>query len=178
MLPALLAQIGLPLLVKAVGAGLSRIDHPAAAGAAAALDAVDKAVTTSEITPEQVAEANRHVERMTEIEAETGRAILTEVNASLRAEIASEDKYVRRMRPTFGYVMAATWAVQMGATSWAVIDSPRDAPAVLAALAETWWLWTVALSVLGIYVAGRSKEKGSSLLGALPFPVPGRKPGR
>jgi hypothetical protein len=100
------------------------------------------------------------------------------VNTTMQTEAKSNDVYVRRMRPTFGYVMAATWAVQMGATSWAVIDSPRDAPAVLAALAETWWLWTVALSVLGIYVAGRSKEKGSSLLGALPFPVPGRKPGR
>jgi hypothetical protein len=47
---------------------------------------------------------------------------------------------------------------------------------VMTGIAETTMLWGIGLSVLGIYVAGRSKEKGSSLLGALPFPVPGRKP--
>lgn len=42
-----------------------------------------------------------------------------------------------------------------------MIDPPKDAPAVLAALAEARWLWTVALSVLGVYVAGRTAEKGA-----------------
>ena len=28
---------------------------------------------------------------------------------------AFEDAYVRRMRPTFGYIMALTWLAQMGA---------------------------------------------------------------
>ncbi|MDP9195405.1 MAG: hypothetical protein M3O22_01330 [Pseudomonadota bacterium] len=41
MIPALLAQGGIPLLVKAVSAGLKRIDSPVAKTAAGALDSVD-----------------------------------------------------------------------------------------------------------------------------------------
>lgn len=159
MLPALLAQLGFPLLVKAVGAGLSRIDHPAAKGAAEALEAVDAAVGRAEIAPEQMAEANRHVEALARLESEDYRTAITEVNTSLRAEVTSNDPYVRRMRPTFGYIMAVTWLAQMMAVAWVIIADPVQAGAVIAALASLGTIWSVGLAVLGIYVYKRSEEK-------------------
>lgn len=154
MIPAVLAQVGLPLLVRLVGGALSQIDHPAARAAAQALETAG-----GTLTHEQVAEANRHLEAMARLESEEGRETVREVNASLRAEAASEDAYVRRMRPTFGYVMAATWAAQMGAVAWIVVRRPGEAAAVIEALGALSVVWSVGLSVLGVYVYRRSADK-------------------
>lgn len=159
MLPALLAQIGLPFLIRAVGAGLGRIDHPAAAGAAEALGQVGTALSSGQIPAESVTEANRHVERLTELDTAASRDVLTQINTSLRAEAASEDAYVRRMRPTFGYAMAAAWMAQMGAVAWVMVTAPADAGTVINALESLGTIWTVGLGVLGIYVYKRSGDK-------------------
>ncbi len=154
MIPAVLAQVGLPLLVRLVGGTLSRIDHPAARAAAQSLE-----TAAGTLTQEQVAEANRHLETMARMESEEARETIREVNASLRTEAASEDAYVRRMRPTFGYVMAATWAAQMGAVAWVVVRRPGEAAAVIEALGALSVVWSVGLSVLGVYVYRRSSDK-------------------
>ncbi len=164
MIPALIAQIGLPLLAKLVGGALSRIDHPAAKEAAQALEAAG-----ASLGPEQVAEANRHLETLARLDSDEDRETLREVNASLRAEVASEDAYVRRMRPTFGYVMAASWAAQMGAVAWIVVREPAEAAAVIEALGALSVMWSVGLSVLGVYVYKRSADKAL----AAGVPVPG-----
>ena len=96
---------------------------------------------------------------MARLESEEDRETIREVNASLRAEAASEDAYVRRMRPTFGYVMAATWAAQMGAVAWIVVRRPGEAAAVIEALGALSVVWSVGLSVLGVYVYKRSSDK-------------------
>jgi hypothetical protein len=155
MLPALLAQVGIPLLVRLVAGALGRVDHPAAKAASEALAAAGDV-----LPPEQVAEANRHLEAMARLVSEEDRETLREVNASLRAEVASDDAYVRRMRPTFGYVMAATWAAQMGAVAWTLVAHPAEAAALVEALASLSVVWSVGLSVLGLYVYKRSAEKG------------------
>ena len=193
MIPAILAQLGIPLLIKLVGEGLRKLDNPIADGAADALSQVDDAITAGKITPERVAEANRHTERMAQIAADEYRTTIAEANASLRTEVASGDAYVRRMRPTFGYVMALTWAGQMGAIAYVIVTDPGKAGAVIAAMASLGTIWTVGLSVLGIYVYKRSQEKqtlvsdstgfatGTDLLNRLfradSAPIPGRKPG-
>lgn len=159
MIPALLAQIGLPLLVKTVGGLLGRIDNPAAKAAAGALDAVGEAVAARQITPEQVAEAHRHLERMTALNTQEAIAALAQINATFRSEITSGDAYVRRWRPTFGYSVALTWTATMGAVSWAVVVEPLQAPAIIAALVNTAPIWGVALGVLGISVVKRSQDK-------------------
>lgn len=192
MIPAILAQLGIPMLIKLVGAGLRKLDHPVADGAADALGQVDDAITAGKITPERVAEANRHTEEMARIAADEYRTTITEVNRSLRAEVVSNDAYVRRMRPTFGYVMAFTWAAQMGAIAYVIVTDPGQAGPVIAAMASLGTIWTVGLSVLGIYVYKRSQEKRSLLEDAHDFaggtdllnrlfrsdsaPKPGRKP--
>lgn len=163
MIPALLASIGLPVLVKAVGSALSMFDHPAAKLAAGALGDVGKALTAKDITPEQVAEAHRHLERMAELDSTEAREALTQINTSLRTEAASEDWYVRRWRPTFGYAMALTWSVTMVAVAWAIIADPAQAPIIISALVNTSPIWGVALGVLGVAVVKRSQDKAATL---------------
>lgn len=154
MIPAFLASIGLPLLVKAVGSALSGVEHKAAKAAAEALSQVGDA-----LAPEQVAEANRHIERMAELDTAEAREALVQVNESLRAEVASEDWYVRRWRPTFGYAIAVTWTATMAAVSWAIVADPAQAPAIIAALVNTSPIWGIALGVVGVSVVKRSQDK-------------------
>ncbi len=84
---------------------------------------------------------------------------LAEINATMRAESASDDRYVRRWRPTFGYAVALTWTATMLAVSWAVIAEPAQAPNIIAALVNTSPIWGIALGVLGVAVVKRSHDK-------------------
>lgn len=163
MIPALLAQIGLPLLVKAVGGALSSSDNPVAKAAGVALGEVDAEIGAGRIGGEDLKEANRHLEAMTDLQGSFDKTWLEQVNRTMRAEALSEDAYVRRMRPTFGYIMALTWAAQMGAIAYVVAVEPEKAAPVIAAIASLGTIWTVGLSVLGIYVYKRSSEKQQAL---------------
>ncbi len=162
MLPALLAQIGLPLLARLAGAGLKAIDTPAAKAAAEALGEVERALDRGEVAPEALAEANRHIEALAAARSAEARTAWREVNASMRAEAGAEDAYVRRWRPTFGYMVALTWGLQMGAVAWSVLATPADAPAILAAAASLSAMWGVALAVLGVAVHERSRDKAAA----------------
>ena len=161
MIPALLAQVGLPVLVRLVSGALGKIDNPVAKTAAGALADVGEAIGTKTISPEQVAEANRHVESLAKLESEDYRETIREVNATMRAEATSEDAYVRRMRPTFGYIMAVTWGLQMSAIAYTIIAEPQFVKEVGEALAALTVIWSVGLSVLGVYVWKRSSEKAA-----------------
>ena len=157
MIPALLAQIGLPLLARLAGAGLEALDNPAAEAAAEALRKVDGALGSGAVSPDALAAANRRIEAAARSrEAETA---LRAVNATMRAETRAEDAYVRRWRPTFGYAVTAAWAVQTGAIAWAVVARPAEAPAILAAAASLSAMWGVALAVLGVAAHDRSRDK-------------------
>ncbi|MEW5729037.1 MAG: 3TM-type holin [Pseudomonadota bacterium] len=186
MIPALLASVGLPLLVKAVKGALSDVDNPIAQTAAAALGEVDGAVSSGQITPDQIAEANRHVERMAEIDSTEAREALAQINTTMRTEAQSEDWYVRRWRPTFGYAVALTWVLTMAAIAWAIVADPGQAPTIIAALVNTSPIWGIALGVLGISVVKRSQDKavkagqtpaggGGGLLGLLGDRLQGAK---
>lgn len=159
MVAPLLAQIGIPVLSEILSGALKKVDHPVAKGAADALDSLDKALMSGQITPEQMAEANRHAEKMAEIQSGEFQSRLSEVNKSLRVEVASEDKYVRRMRPTFGYLIALTWAAQMLALAYVIVFDTGQASLVIEAMQSLGTIWTVGLSVLGIYVYKRSADK-------------------
>jgi len=162
MISALLAQIGLPMLIKTVTSALDKISSPTAKAAAITLKKVDAAISNGEISIDEIKESNRHIERMTELESEEVKTAISEVNASLRAEAASSDPYVRRMRPTFGYLIAASWACQMLAVAFVILEEPDKAVTVTAAMSNLDTVWTVGLSVLGIYVYKRSQEKSKN----------------
>ncbi|MCB1557246.1 MAG: ribokinase [Alphaproteobacteria bacterium] len=159
MLSALFAKIGLPVLVSVLSDSLKKVRHPAAQGAAAALETLETSLQNHEIPTEQIEEANRHAEKMAEMAWQEQAATLSEVNQSLRAEVASEDPYVRRMRPTFGYLMALTWAAQMLAIAYVMVFRTAESNLVIEAMGSLSMIWTVGLSVLGIYVYKRSEDK-------------------
>ena len=97
--------------------------------------------------------------------AETNQ--LTEINKTMRAEAAANDAYVRRWRPTYGYVTAATWFLQACAITAAIVAAsfvhPEDADKIMQGVAALMGalglMWSIALSVLGINVNARSADK-------------------
>lgn len=159
MIPAALVQVGIPVLINILSETLSSIDTPITRGAARALEEVDAAIRAGQISNEQVAEANRHAEKMAELQVQENAAGLTAINETIRAEVASQDMYVRRMRPTFGYLMAVTWAAQMLALAYIIVFETEKSVYVLNAMGSLSAIWAVGLSVLGIYVYKRSEEK-------------------
>lgn len=165
------AQIALPALVKGLAEGLSKVKSPVAAGASAALVELGSAFDSGAVSPEQLAEINRHVEKMREIEATENTNFVTQVNESLRSESASSDPYVRRMRPTFGYIIAMTWGAQMLALAYVIVFDTPQAGAVIGAMSDLGAIWAVGLSVLGIYVYKRSEEKRTLDRPAEPAPA-------
>ena len=159
MLTSILSKIGLPLLIEFVARALERIDNPIAKSASEALDHVEEALSKGVITSEDMAEAHRHAEVMAQMRVAEVEARLHEVNESLRSEISSTDKYVRRMRPTFGYIMAVTWAAQMFGLAYIIVFETEKAQFILQGMASLSTIWGVGLSVLGIYVYKRSEDK-------------------
>ncbi len=154
-----IAKVGIPVILEGLRTVFSKINNPISQGASAAIGSVLDALTTGAISPEQASEMNRHLEKLAELESLENKTALEQINTSLRAEVASSDLYVRRMRPTFGYLMALTWAAQMFAVAYVIIFKTSQASVVVDALSSLGTIWTVGLSVLGIYVYKRSEEK-------------------
>lgn len=155
----LLAQVGIPVLVKTVSEALKHVDHPLAKGASSALGGLNDALRQGAITPEQMERAHAHVEKMAELEVSERQVALEQINTSLRTEVTSSDSYVRRMRPTFGYLIAVTWAAQMLALAYVIVFETEKASLVIEAMESLGTIWAVGLSVLGIYVYKRSEDK-------------------
>ena len=159
MLSSILSQIGFSLLIEFVAQGLGRIKHPAATVAREALSQVEEAIKTGGIDSASVMEANRHAEEMARINLKQYETSMVQINESMRAEILSQDQYVRRMRPTFGYLMAITWAMQMGGLSYVIVFHTEKAAQLMHGMASLSTIWAVGLSVLGVYIYKRSEDK-------------------
>jgi hypothetical protein len=101
-------------------------------------------------------EHERELTRMM-LESETAR--LTEINKTMRVEAAANDGFVRRWRPTFGYMVALTWLIQSVAIAWAMVGSPENAAALINAVTALTPMWGIALSILGINISSRSRDK-------------------
>lgn len=164
MLSTILSKVGLPLLIEFVAKGLGRIQHPAARVASDALSQVEEVLQSGGISAEELAEANRHAEAMASIRLKEYETSLEQINASIRAEIISDDKYVRRMRPTFGYLMAFTWAAQMFGLAYVIVFHTERAATLMHGMSALSTIWAVGLSVLGVYVYKRSEDKKNSTI--------------
>lgn len=101
----------------------------------------------------------RYQAKLTELQLAAETAQLTEINKTMRAELASDSLYKSGWRPLFGYVMATAWAAIMFAVTYLMVTDPGAAAAVLVALSDTTVLWGIGLSVLGINIGQRSKDK-------------------
>jgi hypothetical protein len=167
VLGQIIATVGLPVLIDIIGRALGRVDHPVAKTASETLGTLKETVANGSLSEAQIAEANRHAEQLAQMDYQETQAQLAEINQSLRAEIASTDPYVRRMRPTFGYLMAVSWAAQMLGLAYIVVFETDKSAAVLEGMAALSTMWAVGLSVLGIYVYKRSEEKKTLSPGSL-----------
>jgi hypothetical protein len=176
MLATIISKLGLPMLVNLIAGALGRVDNTAAQNASKALQNFEGALAGGMITSEQMAEANRHAEELAKLKSKEYEAALSEVNQSIRAEALSSDAYVRRMRPTFGYFMAVTWAAQMLALAYVVIFKTEKAQEVLMGMESLSTIWAVGLSVLGIYVYKRSEEKKANLFSSSASTAPKKDP--
>ena len=170
MLGTLLATIGLPMLLKVAQIGLGSIKNPVAQAASKALADFQNETDSGNVTGDDLKEANRHIEAMATLESAEIQTAIQQVNESLRAEVASEDAYVRRMRPTFGYIMAVTWAAQMLALAYTILEDPAHSGEVINSMSSLSTIWSVGLAVLGVYVYKRSEEKGAKSK-SLPNPL-------
>lgn len=101
-------------------------------------------------------EHRRELQRMS-LEAETAR--LTEINKTMRAETQTDDAYVRRWRPTFGYAVCLTWVCQGLGLTYAIIAQPENAGDIIKAVGSLGMMWSVALGILGVNVSARSRDK-------------------
>ncbi len=176
-----IATLGATVLGSAVGGPLGGIagalvgkllgvsPKNGAGGVSDALDALGP--DASKIKLQEI--ENAHAEVLTQINALQVQAQQT--NQTMRVEYGSADAYVRRWRPTWGYVSAAAWAIEalaiMGAVIAAAVLALRSdstgAQALLGAVTSLVYalagLWTLALAVLGVNVVQRSRDKRTQM---------------
>ena len=154
MLPMILSAVGVPLLSKIIAGALARVDHPAARQAAKALTDLD-----IDLPSEAISQVNKGAQELAALELRQEGSALAQVNKTIQSEIISKDAFVRRMRPTFGYLMALTWACQMLGVAYVIVFAPERASDVLTGMGQLTGIWAIGLSVLGIYVYKRSEDK-------------------
>lgn len=159
MLSATLTSTGIPFLVSTLSKIFKQSKNTVLSNAGVVLEEVSDVLQKDKISEEEQKEAHRHLEEMLKIEQENQSKQLSEINQSLRAEVSSDDPYVRRMRPTFGYIMALTWMAQMLAVAYVMVFETANAGLLIEAIGALSPIWGVGLSVLGIYVYKRSEDK-------------------
>lgn len=92
---------------------------------------------------------------------------LETINATIRAEAASTDPYVRRWRPTFGYIGALSFGAMMFGLAYTIFDNPAEAANVATAIGSMSGVWAPLMAVLGVAVWTRSQDKKPPQIGPL-----------
>ena len=88
--------------------------------------------------------------------------------ALIKTEHANEDGYVRRMRPTFGYVGALCTLMMFSTVTYAMLfKGIDDAVKMIKAYSGMEWIMLGLFSVIGVYVVSRSKDKKPSVMGLI-----------
>lgn len=132
---------------------------------------------------------NEHKRELTKLQLEATTAHFGQINKTMRAEAESEDPYVRRWRPTFGYILAASFGLLIVAVCVLLVSVPFADPKALAQAANMitalsgvlMTLFGLGLTVLGVNIDRRSKDKqvaagqqpAAGLLGSLAQRLPG-----
>lgn len=97
------------------------------------------------------------------IESEEIKLALTQQHATMQAELASNDPYVRRWRPTWGYSMCAAWVLLFFGVAFVMVFHPQEAANVMNSVVAMTPLFGIGLAVLGINIHKRSQDKQVSL---------------
>ncbi len=164
MLQFILSQIGVPALIKIIERVLVQSDDPVFQETSRALSSLSRKLGAGEVADTLITQFNKDLADMRLTDSEIDQKTIEQINQSLRTEMISDDKYVRRMRPTFGYIMAFSWAAQMFAIAYVIIFDTARSGLVMSALSSLSAIWAVGLSVLGVYVYRRSDEKKQASL--------------
>ena len=142
----------------------------AATGATGAADG-DAALAALRENPQAVIDLQRQMMAYEHALLEEDTKRLQAVNETMRAEMTSGDSYVRRWRPTWGYITAGAWLFQSLAIGGAVAGgvaatldgNAEGARALLDGAADLIGAltaqWAFALTVLGVNVTSRSRDK-------------------
>ena len=160
--------LGAPVLGTALGGPLGGVAGEILAkaiGSAAATPAAVQAQLPA-VDPARLAEAEAQWAQMIRAEAETQRVAISETQATIRAEIASDDPVQKWWRPAYAFELtvecAALWAVLMH-EFWTGDIQTINALVNATALLVTYWGFR--FGVLGVYISGRTREKVSALTG-------------
>lgn len=154
--------LGAPILGTALGGPLGgaagRILAEVVGASDATPEAVGKALATS--SADQIAQAENAWAEAIRAEAEAARGSVAETQATIRAELTSEDALQRWWRPLYAFELtfecAALWVVLVH-EFWT-----GDMTAINALVGATGLLvsyWGFRFGVLGVYVSGRTREK-------------------
>ncbi|MDO6706143.1 3TM-type holin [Photobacterium sp. 1_MG-2023] len=84
---------------------------------------------------------------------------ITQQAATMQAEMASSDPFVRRWRPTWGYTLCLSWALMFFGLFFVMTFQPQEAANVVNAIVALTPLISIALAVLGVNIHKRSLDK-------------------
>ncbi|MDO8981381.1 MAG: 3TM-type holin [Afipia sp.] len=154
--------LGAPILGTALGGPLGgaagRILAEVVGASDATPEAVGRALTTS--SADQITQAENVWAEAVRAEAEAVRSSVAETQATIRAELSSEDLLQRLWRPLYAleltFECAALWVVLVH-EFWT-----GDMTAINALIGATGLLvsyWGFRFGVLGVYMSGRTREK-------------------
>jgi Holin of 3TMs, for gene-transfer release len=160
--------LGAPMLGTALGGPLGgaagRILAEVVGAASVTPEAVGKALPTC--GPDKIAQAESNWAEAIRAEAEAQRGAIAETQATIRAELISEDPLQRWWRPLYAFELtlecAALWAVLVH-EFW--VGNMTTINALIGATGLLVSYWGFRFGVLGVYVSGRTREKVSFATG-------------
>lgn len=161
-------SLGAPMLGTALGGPLGgaagQILATALGSAVSTPAAVQAALPAAD--PAKLAEAEARWSEVIRAEADTQRIAIGETQATIRAEIASDDPVQRWWRPAYAFELtaecAALWVVLLH-EFWTGDLQTINALVGATALLVTYWGFR--FGVLGVYVSGRTREKLCAVTG-------------
>lgn len=168
--------MGLPILGgilggPAGGIAASMIGHVLGLGSKPTAEQISAAIDQDPASAKLALQKlqDEHAEELAWIAAQQAQAAQT--GQTMRVEYGSGDPYVRRWRPTWGYVTAGGWLLEalavfvavIGATVLTVEGDAGGGAKLLSGMTTLTYalsaLWTIALAVLGVNIVQRSKDK-------------------
>jgi hypothetical protein len=165
-----LVKLGAPLLGQAIGGPFGAVAGKILADAIGAGEAHPAAVAEAiaNADPSAAAAAVRAAEdKWLAALADLGRAQVTEIGATQRAEMASDDPLQRWWRPLYALELTLFecpgFALVLGHALWTGASEAINGFGALSGLLITYM--GARFGVLGVYISGRSREKQAAATG-------------
>lgn len=152
-----------PLIAPLIGGPVGAVTTLVAQALGAADDtptAIEAAISTNPqagLVLAELQERNRATYEQAALAADLEE--FKQVHQTIRAELATDDRFKSYWRPAFGYAMVLTWCLTWVALCYVIIFETEKAQLVVNALANTTALWGIALAVLGVQITKRTQDK-------------------